>query len=121
MHCLMRCFAGKRLCLLQVIPAAWLRLFNPKEVNQLLAGGESGGIDVADLQKYTEYSMGYTATCPAVKRFWKVLKGMAIQERQALLKFVTSCSRAPLGGFAFLRPPFLIQKVILIFWEAISN
>ena len=58
--------------------------------------------------------MGYTAACPAMKRFWKVLERMTNQERQALLKFVTSCSRAPLGGFAFLRPPFRIQKVIHI-------
>ena len=28
----------------QVVPAPWLRLFSPGEVNQLLSGGEGGGL-----------------------------------------------------------------------------
>ena len=98
---------------MQVIPSSWLRLFNPLEVNQLLAGGQGGGVDVADLQKHTQYSLGYSASNATIRSFWKVVDGMSVKERQALMKFVTSCSRAPLGGFAFLRPPFVIQKVCL--------
>jgi hypothetical protein len=41
---------------LQVIPASWLRLFSPREVNQLLGGGEGGGVlDVDDMQSHTHY------------------------------------------------------------------
>lgn len=35
------------------------------------------------------------------------------EEQRALLKFVTSCSRAPLGGFRHLNPPFTIHRVRL--------
>ncbi len=33
------------------------------------------------------------------------------EEQRSLLKFVTSCSRAPLGGFQHLNPPLTIHKV----------
>ena len=57
---------------LQVIPPRWLRLFNAREVNQLLAGGESGGLDVADMRLHAHYSGGYRADSPTIKLFWKV-------------------------------------------------
>lgn len=34
------------------------------------------------------------------------------EEQRSLLKFVTSCSRAPLGGFKHLHPPLTIHKAI---------
>ncbi|KAK9815844.1 hypothetical protein WJX72_010650 [[Myrmecia] bisecta] len=94
-----------------VIPPAWLRLFNPAEVNQLLAGGAGGGVDVGDLRKHATYSGGYSAGSPTVKLFWSVMEGFGTKEREAVLKFVTSNSRAPLGGFQHLNPPFVIHKV----------
>ena len=57
---------------MQVIPSAWLRLFNPKEVNELLSGGEGGGVDAADMQHHATYSGGYTAGSQTIKLFWKV-------------------------------------------------
>jgi len=36
---------------------------------------------------------------------------MSSEHRAALLKFATSCSRAPLGGFAHMQPPLTIHKV----------
>jgi ubiquitin-protein ligase E3 B len=36
---------------------------------------------------------------------------MAPAERQAVLRFVTSCSRPPLLGFKHLHPPFTIRIV----------
>ncbi|GAB4814415.1 hypothetical protein N2152v2_001461 [Parachlorella kessleri] len=97
--------------LARVIPPSWLRLFSPREVNQLLGGGEGGEIDVADLARYARYSGGYSESSSAVKAFWKVLEGFSQEDRKALLKFVTSCSRAPLGGFRHLNPPLTIHKV----------
>eukprot|EP00494_Astrolonche_serrata_P019277 UN19480 len=38
--------------------------------------------------------------------FWEVVKEMTSEDRRALLKFVTSCSRAPLLGFKVLNPKF---------------
>lgn len=42
------------------------------------------------------------------------MKGFEPSERCMLLKFVTSCSRAPLLGFKYLQPTFIIHKVC--FW-----
>ena len=57
---------------MQVIPSAWLRLFNPKEVNELLSGGEGGGVDAEDMQRHATYSGGYSADSQTIKLFWKV-------------------------------------------------
>ncbi|GAX84732.1 hypothetical protein CEUSTIGMA_g12154.t1 [Chlamydomonas eustigma] len=98
----------------QLIPPGAFRLFNPKELNMLISGdGEdgSGGVDVEDLKLYVRYSGGYTEESTTVKLFWKVLAEMSATELSLLLKFVTSCSRAPLGGFKYLHPPFTLHKV----------
>jgi hypothetical protein len=42
----------------------------------------------------------------------QVLHQFSPRDRAALLKFVTSCSRAPLGGFEYMNPPFVIHKVV---------
>ncbi len=57
---------------MQVIPSAWLRLFNPKEVNELLSGGEGGGVDAQDMQRHATYSGGYSADSQTIRLFWKV-------------------------------------------------
>jgi hypothetical protein len=41
----------------------------------------------------------------------QVVGEMTPAERSALLRFATSISRAPLGGFRFLQPPLTIHKV----------
>lgn len=41
----------------------------------------------------------------------QVVTGFSNEQRQALLKFATSCSRGPLGGFRHLVPPLRIHKV----------
>ena len=56
----------------QVIPPSWLKLFNTQEVNQLLGGGESGALDVADMAAHAQYSGGYSKDHATVKLFWKV-------------------------------------------------
>jgi hypothetical protein len=40
-----------------------------------------------------------------------VVRSLSQDGQSALLKFVTSCRRAPLGGFQHLNPPFTIHKV----------
>ena len=56
-------------------------------------------------------------TCPAgayssdhetIKLFWEVLRDFNEKQKQDLLKFVTSCSHAPLLGFSELHPPFSV-------------
>ena len=45
-----------------------------------------------------------------IHMFWKVVEGFTEQEKQQLLKFVTSCSRPPLLGFKDLFPPFCVMS-----------
>ncbi|CAM8916889.1 unnamed protein product [Rhodiola kirilowii] len=93
-----------------IISPTWLRLFNASEFNQLLSGGKHD-IDIDDLKSNTRYSGGYSEGSRTIKLFWEVLEGFEPQQRCMLLKFVTSCCRAPLLGFKHLQPAFTIHKV----------
>ncbi|VVB05545.1 unnamed protein product [Arabis nemorensis] len=108
--------------LTDLISPAWLKLFNAHEFNQLLSGGNHD-IDVDDLRKNTKYTGGYTDSSRTIKIFWEVMKGFEPSERCMLLKFVTSCSRAPLLGFKYLQPTFIIHKVSCdtSLWAAIGG
>lgn len=46
-----------------------------------------------------------------VKLFWRVVAELTPAQQAALLRFVTSCSRPPLGGFRYLQPPLTLHKV----------
>ncbi|PIN11132.1 E3 ubiquitin protein ligase [Handroanthus impetiginosus] len=96
--------------LTDLISPSWLKLFNASEFNQLLSGGDQD-IDVDDLRKNTQYTGGYSEGSRTIKLFWEVFAGFEPRERCMLLKFVTSCSRAPLLGFKHLHPAFTIHKV----------
>ncbi|KDP29225.1 hypothetical protein JCGZ_16614 [Jatropha curcas] len=96
--------------LTDVISPSWLKLFNAMEFNQLLSGGDFD-IDVDDLRNNTRYTGGYSEGSRTIKLFWEVIRGFQPNERCLLLKFVTSCSRAPLLGFKHLQPSFTIHKV----------
>ena len=41
-------------------------------MNQLLAGGEGGGLDADDMRAHARYSGGYSPDSATVKAFWKV-------------------------------------------------
>ncbi|XP_073289436.1 E3 ubiquitin-protein ligase UPL7 [Primulina huaijiensis] len=97
--------------LTDLISPSWLKLFNASEFNQLLSGGNHD-IDVDDLRKNTKYTGGYSEGSRTVKIFWEAFAGFEPRERCMLLKFVTSCSRAPLLGFKHLQPAFTIHKVV---------
>ncbi|KAG2483869.1 hypothetical protein HYH03_017266 [Edaphochlamys debaryana] len=102
--------------LFALIPQASLRLFNPREFNQLLSGaaadgGGLGALDVTDMRRHCRYSGGYKHDSSTVKLFWRVLAELTPQQQAALLRFVTSCSRPPLGGFRYLQPPLTVHKV----------
>lgn len=71
----------------------------------------SAEVDLEDLRAHTVYSGGFTKDSRTVQLFWSVVSGFSAEERRALLKFVTSCSRPPLQGFRHLHPAFTIHKV----------
>jgi ubiquitin-protein ligase E3 C len=97
----------------QIIQPSWLSMFNQSEL-QTLVGGDSGDIDVADLRRNTLYGGVYTIgddkeEHPTIKLFWEVMESLTNEERQRVLKFVTSTPRAPLLGFSHLNPRFSIR------------
>ncbi|GLA19421.1 hypothetical protein AnigIFM62618_007092 [Aspergillus niger] len=97
----------------QIIQPSWLSMFNQTEL-QTLVSGDSGDIDVADLRRNTLYGGVYTIgddkeEHPTVKLFWEVMEKMSNEERQKVLRFVTSTPRAPLLGFSHLNPRFSIR------------
>ncbi|KAJ5678311.1 IQ and HECT domain protein [Penicillium maclennaniae] len=97
----------------QMIQPAWLSMFNQAEL-QTLVSGENADIDVEDLRRNTQYGGVYTIgddnqEHETVKLFWKVMHDMSNEERQKVLRFVTSTPRAPLLGFSHLNPRFSIR------------
>ena len=96
--------------LTQLINPAWLRMFSPREFNELISGGQLD-IDVEDLKKHTKYAGGYDEKSPTIKIFWSVFGKLDPEERRAVVKFVTACSSPPILGFGKLNPPFCITKV----------
>lgn len=97
----------------QIIQPAWLSMFNQSEL-QTLVSGETGDIDVEDLRRNTQYGGVYTIgddnqEHPTVQLFWKVMHELNNEERQKVIRFVTSTPRAPLLGFSHLNPRFSIR------------
>ncbi len=92
----------------QIISPDLLRMFDQNEL-QTLISGKPGGIDIADLQRFTNYSGGYSEAHEVIQMFWQVLASFTDEEQRNFLMFVTSCSRPPLLGFEFLSPRFCIH------------
>lgn len=93
--------------LFEIIDAQWLNMFDPFELQMLISGGND--IDVQDWKQNVHYG-GYFDDDVTVNLFWEVVQEMSPQERCALVKFVTSVSRAPLLGFKALTPHFGIHN-----------
>lgn len=88
-------------------------MFNQSEL-QTLVSGDSGEIDVSDLRRHTLYGGVYVIgddneEHPTVKLFWEVMENLPNEDRQKVLRFVTSTPRAPLLGFSHLNPRFTIR------------
>jgi len=86
----------------------WIRMFSTRELSILISGAPTP-IDLEDLKRHTNYSGGYNAHHITIVNFWKAVESFTERQKSQLLKFVTSCSRPPLLGFAQLHPSFTIQ------------
>ncbi|KAH9948904.1 HECT-domain-containing protein [Amylocystis lapponica] len=91
-----------------LIDPKWLRMFNQQEL-QILLGGVNSPIDLEDLRKHTNYGGLYDDHEPTIQVFWDVVNSFDQEQRRALLRFATSCSRPPLLGFKELVPNFAIR------------
>ncbi|XP_037044995.1 ubiquitin-protein ligase E3B [Bradysia coprophila] len=95
-----------------VIPD-WLLLFSTPELQRLISG-DTAPLDLKDLRKHTQYYGGFHDSHRVVSWLWDILsRDFTEEERKLFLKFVTSCSKPPLLGFAHLEPPFSIRCVEL--------
>lgn len=93
----------------------WVAMFVPEELQLLIGGseegggGRGGGVNLVDLRANVEYAGGYHEDHPIVHSFWDALASLSPEDQRGFLKFVTSCSRAPLLGFRHLHPKLCIQ------------
>lgn len=95
----------------RLIDERWLRMFSEDELQQVISGSSSGSLNVDDLQRHTQLSNCNGSRDRLVLDFFTAVKAMSPQHQTKLLRFVTSCSRAPLLGFSHLQPPFTLHKV----------
>ncbi|KAE8292221.1 Ubiquitin-protein ligase E3B [Larimichthys crocea] len=94
-----------------IINPEWLHMFSTPEVQRLVSG-DNAEIDLDDLKKHTVYYGGFHSSHRVIIWLWDILStDFNAEERAMFLKFVTSCSRPPLLGFAYLKPPFSIRCV----------
>uniref|UniRef100_A0A1Y1M188 HECT-type E3 ubiquitin transferase n=6 Tax=Photinus pyralis TaxID=7054 RepID=A0A1Y1M188_PHOPY len=94
-----------------IISLDWLSLFSTPELQRLISG-DNVPLDMKDLRKHTQYYGGFHDSHRVVGWLWDVLdKDFTESEKGMFLKFVTSCSKPPLLGFAHLEPPFSIRCV----------
>lgn len=94
-----------------IVNPDWLALFSPPELQRLVSG-DTAPLDLKDLRKHTQYYGGFHDSHRVVGWLWDILaRDFSEEERGLFLKFVTSCSKPPLLGFAHLEPPFSIRCV----------
>ncbi|XP_066459961.1 ubiquitin-protein ligase E3B [Eleutherodactylus coqui] len=94
-----------------IIRPEWIRMFSAPELQRLISG-ENAEIDLDDLKKHTVYYGGFHGSHRVIVWLWDILANDFNSDEKAMfLKFITSCSRSPLLGFAYLKPPFSIRCV----------
>ena len=55
-----------------VIAMDWLQMFNEEELQMLIRGVKTTGIDIEELQHNIEYGNGYSPQHPTIQAFWQV-------------------------------------------------
>ncbi|XP_064460486.1 ubiquitin-protein ligase E3B-like isoform X2 [Ornithodoros turicata] len=94
-----------------IINPEWLTMFSTPELQRLISG-DNTPIDLQDLRRHTKYFGGFHNNHRLVNWLWDILeRDFTAEEHRLFLKFVTSCSKPPLLGFAHLEPPFSIRCV----------
>ncbi|KAI8913516.1 HECT-domain-containing protein [Gorgonomyces haynaldii] len=94
--------------LIDLIDPKWLKMFNEQEL-QLLLGGTHLPIDVNDFKQNVVYDSVYDEKHPTIEYFWQVVEEMSQEDKEKLIKFITSCSRPPILGFSELMPRISIR------------
>ncbi|XP_030847957.1 ubiquitin-protein ligase E3B [Strongylocentrotus purpuratus] len=96
---------------LSLVNPLWLAWFSGPELQRLISG-DVNALDLNDLRKHTQYYGGFHNSHRVINWLFDILSNdFTFEERGLFLKFVTSCSKPPLLGFAHLEPPFSIRCV----------
>ncbi|CAB3411090.1 unnamed protein product [Caenorhabditis bovis] len=94
-----------------LINVEWLSMFSSNEIQILIAGTE----EVFSIDEMRKHCL-----CTNTKNsndehyidvFWSVVEEMTAEDKKALLKFITGCSRPPIEGFQNIFPPLGILLV----------
>ncbi|GIY67610.1 ubiquitin-protein ligase E3B [Caerostris darwini] len=94
-----------------IVNPDWLTMFSTPELQRLISG-DNTPVDLVDLRKHTKYFGGFHNNHRVINWLWDILeKDFSQAEHKMFLKFVTSCSKPPLLGFAHLEPAFSIRCV----------
>lgn len=94
-----------------IVNPDWLTMFSTPELQRLISG-DNTPVDLLDLRRHTKYFGGFHNNHRLVNWLWDILeRDFSAEEHRLFLKFVTSCSKPPLLGFAHLEPPFSIRCV----------
>lgn len=94
-----------------IINPDWLSLFSMVELQRLISG-DTSPLDLKDLRRNTQYFGGFHDSHRVIGWLWDILaKDFTEDERRLFLKFVTSCSSPPCGGFGHMEPQFSIRCV----------
>jgi len=101
-------------------PRSYLSLFSSvfliflckkSELNRIISG-ENNYLDIENLKKYTKY-YNCSGLDKNIENFWKCIEEFTPENRINFLRFCTSCSRAPIGGFSELNPYFTIELIYI--------
>ncbi|KXS19663.1 HECT-domain-containing protein [Gonapodya prolifera JEL478] len=93
-----------------VISDTWLRIFSASELQKLMSG-EGADFDPKELRTYTRYEGGFFDQHKTIRWLWQCVEEMSPKEKSAFLRFATSCSKPPVGGFQHLQPTFTIRAI----------
>lgn len=83
----------------KIIPFHLLSVFEPHELDIIINGKKE--IDLQDLKSNVKYT-NYEASDEIIVWFWDYVEGLAQEQLEHVLHFVTGNSRVPILGFKYL-------------------
>ena len=81
-----------------VIPPSVVSVLSSKQLKKMVCGC-SNEIDVQDWELHTKYSPPTAKESQVIRWFWEIVHALSKTEKSNLLRFCTSSSSVPAGGF----------------------
>jgi len=73
-----------------------IKMLSSEELEVLICGERV--LDWKELEQYTRYDNGYSATHPLIKEFWAYFHSLPEETKKQFLRFCTGTDRCPIGG-----------------------